>query len=655
MVVKSSILKTLQWAAIALLAVLLTSCALPPEAGPACTITLRPGDSLQAALDGAPAGAVICLPAGTWAESVRVTKPVTLRGAGPDRTTIRGTRLLHPVIAVAPEVEGEGAVVLVGITFTGATGSCAEPGGCAHGLFALGTAVVEVERCRFSGNTGTGVALRDEARVVLRDSAITDNGGFGVRVQGQAEAVLTSITISGHYGTGIWLSDQARLTLASSTVTKCEGHGLWVRDRSRLTATDSTISSCDGHGLWIRDQAVAELSGCTISDLRDAGVWGEHDAEVTLVGCVIQRAWDGIEARGNSRLQVTDCTVSEVRWNGIELHRFTQATIRNSRISGGRGSGIYLGGAAQAEIADNQIHSWISQGILSLSQTAPQGAGNLLSGNGVDLAGNVSGALRTPLVASVHEGARFPSPDYATLQEAVDAVQAGGRLILAAGIYPAGITLGKRIRIEAEGVVLLTAQSPHESAVLSLVGGADLDLVGVAIGRGSEGLLLGNDARAALTDCVVSDNLRGLHVQDAAMVQLLRCRVSRNEQGGMWLWGQAQGVLEECTFTQNAVSGIGVGGTATASITACYITESGRSGGIVLRDAAQAHLQGNALVNNDGAGVALYHGLCLGRGHVFTGRVTGGGNVFDGNFGGSVCPAALVFLSLEGGELDWRR
>ncbi len=646
--------KFLRWAAIGSLIPLLLSCARPAERETIpCAIAVPVGTVLQAVLDEAPAGAVVCIPAGTWTESLRVTKPVTLRGAGPTRTVIRGSELAHPVIAVGPQTEG--VVVLAGITFTGATGGCSEPAGCAHGLLASGGATVEVERCTFSGNTGSGVAVRDAARVELRDCAITNNGSYGVHAQSQAEVVLASVTLSDNRSTGIWLANQARLTLAASTVTKCEGHGLWVRDQSHLIATDSVISACEGHGLWIRDQAVAELSGCTLSGHRDTGVWSEHAAEVTLVGCTVHQTWDGIEARDSSRLQVTECTVSSVRWNGIKLQGFTQAMIRDSRISGGRGSGIYIGGAAQAEISGNRIDAWIAQGILSLSRTPPLGAGNALSGNGVDLAGNLPGSLRIPLAAPAREEIRFPSPDHATLQEAVDAVQPGGRLILSEGVYPAGITLGKKIHIEAEGVVLLTSRSTHESAVISLVGGADLDLIGTALGRGSEGLMLGNDARATLTDCVVSDNLRGIHVQDTAMAELLRCRASRNEQGGMWMWGQAQGVLEECTFTQNAVCGIGVGGTATASITACHITESGWNGGIVLRDAAQAHLQGNSIVNNYGAGVALYHGLCLGSGYVFAGRVTGGENVFTGNYKGDVCPGELSFLGDGGGELDLRR
>ncbi len=645
----------LLWIVIALGACLLVSCARPPEREAApCTLTLRAGESLQAAIDRAPAGAVICLPAGTWNESIRVTKPLTLRGAGREKTEVRGVQLARPVIWIAVTEPGA-PIVIAGITFTGATGSCPEPRGCAHGLLVEGTAVVQIERCAFSGNAGSGVFLRGAARATFNDSTITNNIGSGLEATDQAQASITASSISRNRGPGIWLAGAARLELARSNVSESESHGLWVRDSSQLVATDSTITRCDGHGILLRDRASAQLRGCTISSHKGTGVWIEHAADATLSECTIEETWDGVEVRGASQVRIAACTISGIRWNGVEVHGTARATILGSTISRGRGSGIYIGGAAQAEISHNRIDSWTTHGILSLSRAQPWGEGNRMWGNGADLAGNLPGSLRAPLVEPSQEEVRFPNPTHATVQEAVDALLPGGRLVLAAGIYTGGVTLGKPLRIEADGIVLLTARSSGESPVLSLVGGADLVMSGVALGYGSEGLSLGANARASLTDCVLSDNGRGIHAADETWIALLRCSLSRNEQGGMWLWGAAQGEVRESSFVANAVCGIGLGGSSRAAIMGCHITESGWNGGIVLRDSAQAIIEENMIVENSGAGVALYHGLCIGAGHVFTGRVEGGRNVFHGNYRGDVCPDALGFLAGDGGELDLRR
>lgn len=634
----------------------LLSCTRPAtrEALP-CTITVQAGASLQVALDEAPAGAVICLPAGTWTENVRVTKPITLQGEGPDKTILRSAQLAQPVLAVGPLIEPTGPVVLIGMALTSATGNCSDLGGCAHGLRVSGTATVEVERCAFSGNAGTGITVRDEATVTVQKSVVRANNGYGVLIAGQARVRLVATTVSGNRSTGIWIADTAHLDLAQSTVTQCEAHGLWIRDQSTFTATDSTISSCDGHGLWVRDTASADLSGCTIAGHRDSGIWVEHDAEIRLASCTIEQTWDGVVARNNSRVRIENSAVSAVRWDGIKLQGTVWASIVGSTFRGGQGSGIHVGDAAQAEIRDNRIESWIAHGVLGLSRFQPIGEGNRLANNGVDLSGNIPGSLRMSLHPPDQEAVRFPNPNYATVQQAVDAVLPGGRLILAEGIYLGGITLGKHLRIEAEGIVLLTARSRGESPVLSLVDGANLAMSGVALGYGSEGLTLGGNGRATLSDCVISDNTHGVHATGTARVDLLRCSVSRNQRGGVWLWDNAQGDIRETAFTANGLCGIGLGGASTASIERCRITESGWTAGIAVRDSAHAHLVGNTIAGNYGVGVALFHELCVGPRYVFTGRVTGGQNVFADNNKGHVCPSELSFLWSEGGELDFRR
>ncbi|HZJ16468.1 MAG TPA: M56 family metallopeptidase, partial [Chthoniobacteraceae bacterium] len=52
------------------------------------TIEVAPGQSIQAAIDAAPAGAIIRLGAGEWKERIIISKPLTLRGEGWEKTRI---------------------------------------------------------------------------------------------------------------------------------------------------------------------------------------------------------------------------------------------------------------------------------------------------------------------------------------------------------------------------------------------------------------------------------------------------------------------------------------------------------------------------------------------------------------------------------------
>ena len=86
-------------------AALLTACGLlPSNQSPtevpteSYTVTVQPGQSIQEAIDAAPAGAVILLSEGEWEENLEITKDLTLKGAGPGKTVIKNPGCRDPVL-----------------------------------------------------------------------------------------------------------------------------------------------------------------------------------------------------------------------------------------------------------------------------------------------------------------------------------------------------------------------------------------------------------------------------------------------------------------------------------------------------------------------------------------------------------------------------
>jgi hypothetical protein len=61
-----------------------------------CSVVLRPGDSIQNAINNVSPNSVICLSGDTWQENLTITKDnLTLRGQGPSRTFIIGSVLVQ--------------------------------------------------------------------------------------------------------------------------------------------------------------------------------------------------------------------------------------------------------------------------------------------------------------------------------------------------------------------------------------------------------------------------------------------------------------------------------------------------------------------------------------------------------------------------------
>lgn len=73
---------------------------------PDCTVTVKPGESIQRAIDAAQEGAVICLAAGTWEENLEIKKSLTLRGAGQEQTKIKGDITIASDKVIEVKLEG---------------------------------------------------------------------------------------------------------------------------------------------------------------------------------------------------------------------------------------------------------------------------------------------------------------------------------------------------------------------------------------------------------------------------------------------------------------------------------------------------------------------------------------------------------------------
>ena len=73
---------------------------------PTCTVQVVAGQSIQAAIDGAPTGATVCVGPGTYQENLLINKDgITLKGAGPEKTVLEPPaqpKAFCPVLEIPP-------------------------------------------------------------------------------------------------------------------------------------------------------------------------------------------------------------------------------------------------------------------------------------------------------------------------------------------------------------------------------------------------------------------------------------------------------------------------------------------------------------------------------------------------------------------------
>lgn len=317
-------------------------------------ITVQPGESIQAAVDSAPEGAVICLAPGTWQEDLAIAKSLTLRGSGVDKTRIKGREVgWWPVIEIGDsqeiEVWIEGIAIVEGNNGIWARGSSrvqlssvAVEGNRQNGITIWDLADVTILGSTVATNRHHGLAISVSARVIIADSTIRHNGGFGIEGRGSAQVNLSNsiVTDNGEYG--LFLQGASEITIRESTV-RSAVLGIGISGTARVVITGSFIEGGESGGVYLEDTAHATITGSTIAGGESFyGVTIVDSAQASITRSVIADHWlYGISVWNSATVSITN---SDVHGNtyGIVLSGSAHATVVGNRITGNRQYGVAL-------------------------------------------------------------------------------------------------------------------------------------------------------------------------------------------------------------------------------------------------------------------------------------------------------------------------
>lgn len=394
---------------------------------------VTPLQSIQSALDDAEDGFTILLTAGTHVGSLRVTKSVTLRGEAPTGAVLQGEND-RPVVwaewgqyeylvdeySRAPDRPREIEVRLERLEVV--------RDGVQAAVIAVTNVSLVVRDCTIRGDSRV-IGCRAEFR--------------GSHIRGASlyfkntEADVTDNMLEG----GRVEVDGGRATIERNKLTPGYiqiGPGCEAVVRGNQITEDAF----DRPGIYIEPgQSNVEVAENRISNF--------------LYGVKIYVPPDGLQA--DAKVSIWGNVISYVHeyWkgsNGIEIQLYPWhvrtspgrllVNISRNAIQGfARGIYVYEPWASRVDIAR-------SREVLTVT-----GSLNNMRDNQLDLQGSLPGTLRAPSVPETSSTVvRVPS-DYATIQEAVDAVAPGGKVLIGAGTFTIGssTTVWKPVTIEGAG------------------------------------------------------------------------------------------------------------------------------------------------------------------------------------------------------------
>lgn len=382
--------------------------------------------TIQAAVDAAYPGDEIVISPGTYEGGLFIDKDLTLRG--------------------------EGEVILKG-GFVPSDDQIDH--GALYGLLVLNP--------NFSFTVRVCILVND-AHVTLENLAV-EQANLGLLAAKKAEVSCRKLTVAASY----W--------------------GVVGQGHPRLALEGCEFGPADGAGLFLSDSAEAELVNCTFQveasqgpagtglevfpdpELYPSAVSLKGSAEARLEGCELSEVGPEIRGAvgvalglGDQAVELYQCTVRGfyqgflVASGQLEL---ADSSIQNCTI------GLLAASDAEVKLSGNTWEGCRRFAIWAWPGARVTGADNAFSGNLVDLAGYVDPGLRQPLRQAELTEVRYPSPEFSSLQEAVDAVLPGGAVVLTAPVAE-GATLAKNLTLRGiEGL------EPCE-AFLSLIGGAEV-------------------------------------------------------------------------------------------------------------------------------------------------------------------------------------
>jgi hypothetical protein len=324
--------------------------------------------TIAAALAQASAGAVIAVDAGTYADSLEATIPLTVIGRCASQVILQNGMTGLYVTAKGVSVQG--------ITLTG------------HDI---------------------GVAVEGGGSLALTDSIVLGNSEFGVYVQDPSTAVtLTRVRVAGTTpsmpgagdGWGIELYGGSSITLTDCAVVGNTTVG--IGGVGQVTATGTFISGQvlddppgDGFGIQLTGGKLS-LSQCAITDAHSSSVsLGNSGTTATISECVLRGTVpdssgvaNGLTVLDSAHADVTSSAITEMAADCVLAAVHGSASITSSVLrgplparAGTWGSGPFAEQDGQIEVSGSAIVGTTGVGVGALDKgTTVTVSGSLISG-----------------------------------------------------------------------------------------------------------------------------------------------------------------------------------------------------------------------------------------------------------------------------------
>jgi parallel beta-helix repeat protein len=285
--------------------------------------------------------AIIRISPGTYPESLRIERPVSL-------IALEGTT---PV--VAPE-SGPCAMVtgatgsIVGLDLRGAPAAGeAAPAPC---VVVAGGAVT-LEGNRIAGGAGPGIVIRDGGDPVVQGNRLE---GTGLVVSAGGRGTITQNSIIDAAGPSLVVRGGADPSLSDNVIER--GGGVVFAEGASGSFIGNRLLASDATGIQITTGASPRIIDNTIEQAKEAGIFVYDAGSGRIEGNTIAGSGlSGIVIAGGGAPEVVANTIRDNAEHGILVVERGRALLERNEIMANKGHGIALGADSEVELPDNRL------------------------------------------------------------------------------------------------------------------------------------------------------------------------------------------------------------------------------------------------------------------------------------------------------------
>jgi beta-lactamase regulating signal transducer with metallopeptidase domain len=228
------------------------------------TIKVAAGESIQAAIDLAKDHAVIEISEGTFVEEVVIKKPVTLRGAGWNKTLITSEAGAPRTMTSTIEIEGAKEVTLENLQV--AKRGVAAKAESDNILVIVRASEIRIKKCALLGPATAGLILMEGSRAKVESSLVAAVWRTGIMVGGKKDGKPSTLHLD--------------RSIVRSCYHRCITLGPGCDD-SRIT--NSWISGSAWHGIRY-DSASPHIEGNYIGGNARSGIYASGETKAMVKG-----------------------------------------------------------------------------------------------------------------------------------------------------------------------------------------------------------------------------------------------------------------------------------------------------------------------------------------------------------------------------------